>query len=88
MRVYGYAQGEKGTRAQSKLYFPIDPGYIDTARMLVESGLCLSLEEDIKKVPGGYHTTSSALGNTLLKRLCDTGSTWESKFVEEEKKTN
>jgi hypothetical protein len=28
------------------MYFPNDPGYVDTARMLVESGLSLSLEKE------------------------------------------
>ena len=28
------------------LYFPTDPGYRDTARMLVESGMCLALEKE------------------------------------------
>jgi len=67
------------------MYFPRDPGYVDTARMLVESGLCLSLEEDMKAVPGGYHTAASAQGKTLLKRLQVGGTTFTSTFVDEKK---
>jgi len=32
---------------KTTLYFPGDPGYAETGRMVVESGLCLSLEKDI-----------------------------------------
>jgi len=39
-----------------------DPGYVDTARMLVETGLCLSLEKEVQKISGGYHTIASACG--------------------------
>lgn len=44
LRVIGYGEGSKGTKVKTVMYFPNDPGYIDTARMLVESGLSLSLE--------------------------------------------
>lgn len=30
--------GSNGSKAKSVFYFPTDPGYRDTARMLVESG--------------------------------------------------
>jgi len=39
-----------------------DTGYVDTARMLVETGLCLSLEKEVQKISGGYHTIASACG--------------------------
>ena len=39
--------------------FPDDPGYRDTARMLVESGLCFVLNQNEIKVGGGFWTTAS-----------------------------
>lgn len=42
----GTARGSKGTILQSLLYYDKDPGYLETARMVVESALCLALEED------------------------------------------
>merc|ERR1712224_1178729 len=42
----GTARGSKGTILQSLLYYDKDPGYPETARMVVESALCLALEED------------------------------------------
>jgi len=46
LRIYGYGEGSKGSNVKSTLYFPNDPGYVDTARMLVETGLSLSLEKE------------------------------------------
>lgn len=36
--------GTKGTKVNGWAYWPRDPGYVDTARMVVESGLCMALE--------------------------------------------
>jgi len=76
LRVYGHGTGINGSKAQCELYFPVDPGYKDTSRMLVETGLCMILEKETKGRQGGYHTPASACGNDLMKRLCDTGSTF------------
>merc|ERR1712157_605616 len=46
LAVTGTARGSKGTILQSLLYYNKDPGYLETARMVVESALCLALEED------------------------------------------
>ena len=60
MRVHGYATGTNGTKVKSTIYFPDDPGYYDTARMLVESGLCFIFnKKEMNKISGGYHTTAS-----------------------------
>ena len=62
-------------------YFPTDPGYRDTSRMLVESGLALSLQssELSRGGKGGVLTPAACQGMVLLKRLEDSGSTfrWE-----------
>lgn len=46
-----------------------DPGYGSTAKMLIQSGLCLA--RDIKKedAPGGFWTPATIFGNRLVERL-------------------
>jgi short subunit dehydrogenase-like uncharacterized protein len=78
------AQGQTklGKRVESSLYFPNDPGYADTARMITESGLCLALDAD--KLPskgGGFYTPGVGMGDALLERLCDTGCKFASRIV-------
>jgi short subunit dehydrogenase-like uncharacterized protein len=83
--ISGEGVGEKGNRVESTIYFPKDGGYVETARMLVEAGLCLALEDDgEKKLPptkGGFWTPSTGMGNVLMKRLLDTGTTFEARVV-------
>lgn len=69
LHVYGIGLSQKKRKIFTSLYFPTDPGYIDTARMLVESGLCVREKEG----PGGVFTPASCQGLDLLKRLVDTG---------------
>ena len=59
LKLVVFADGMKGGKAQASFYFPTDPGYRDTARMLVESGLVLALESDKIKVGGGYYTPAA-----------------------------
>ena len=42
LHLTGYAKGSNGTEIGSTMSFNVDPGYKDTARMLVESALSLS----------------------------------------------
>jgi len=56
------------------IYFPTDPAYRDTARMLVESGLALALHADKIAVGGGFWTPASCQGQILLDRLIATGT--------------
>jgi len=46
-----------------------DPGYAATAKMIVESAICLLDKPDRQSLPGGFWTPASALGNQLLSRL-------------------
>ena len=86
--------GENGNRAESTFYFKRDPGYMETASMLVESGLCLALEEGsdklISKDKGGFYSPAAALGDVLLERLVKyLGAEFNSRVVakgEDEKK--
>mmetsp|Transcript_3027 Transcript_3027/g.6943 ORF Transcript_3027/g.6943 Transcript_3027/m.6943 type:complete len:493 (+) Transcript_3027:134-1612(+) len=77
--VTGYGIGSKGTKVKSQFYFPKDPGYRDTARMIVESGLCMVLNR--AELPsgkqGGIFTPATALGSVLGERLLKTGSEFE-----------
>lgn len=59
LRLTGFAVGDKGTKIQGEIYLPNDPGYRDTARMIVESGLSLSVDLDKIKTSGGYLTPAS-----------------------------
>jgi len=72
LKVTGVAKGDKGGVATSVIYFPKDPGYLETARMLVESGRCLLQTTG----EGGIHTPSSAFGSVIFDRLCETGSSF------------
>ncbi len=48
LRLHGYGTGSQGTKVKATLYYPNDPGYVDTARMMVESALCTIFEEDVR----------------------------------------
>lgn len=74
LKVTGFGTGSQGSKVRASLYFPTDPGYRDTARMLVESGLALALDGAQIKVGGGLWTPAACQGEVLLKRLVDTGS--------------
>ena len=81
LKVTATGVGSGGSKAKAVIYFPTDVGYRDTARMLVESGLVLALQQDKlveAGVQGGCHTPASALGagGLLLQRLVTTGSSF------------
>lgn len=46
LAITGTATGSKGSIVQSLIYFDKDAGYLETARIVVESALCMALEED------------------------------------------
>ena len=80
--VSGVGEGVKGSKVESEFYFPGDPGYKETARMVSEAGLCLALDSD--KLPiqgGGFFSPSVAMGDALLERLCGTGCKFASRVV-------
>ena len=49
-----------------------DPGYGATAVMFAEAGLCLALDQDRLKSPGGVLTPAFAMGELLAERLRNT----------------
>mmetsp|Transcript_12007 Transcript_12007/g.19003 ORF Transcript_12007/g.19003 Transcript_12007/m.19003 type:complete len:424 (+) Transcript_12007:67-1338(+) len=50
-----------------------DPGYKATARMCIESALCLALDRDSCSKEGGVLTTATGLGEVLIARLNKSG---------------
>eukprot|EP00600_Ochromonadales_sp_CCMP1393_P014239 CAMPEP_0175004228 /NCGR_PEP_ID=MMETSP0005-20121125/4651_1 /TAXON_ID=420556 /ORGANISM="Ochromonas sp., Strain CCMP1393" /LENGTH=491 /DNA_ID=CAMNT_0016259359 /DNA_START=77 /DNA_END=1552 /DNA_ORIENTATION=- len=74
LKVTGLATGANGESVRGSLYFPTDPGYRDTARMLVEAGLALALESEKIRVGGGIWTPAACQGDVLMQRLLNTGS--------------
>ena len=74
--------GSKGTKVESVMYFPRDAGYMDTARMVAESGLTLALDAPTLSRDGGFFTPSTGMGNVLLGRLCRTGTKFALKVHE------
>lgn len=77
--VTGVATATDGaTTATSVMKFPVDPGYKDTARMVVEAALTLALDSAKLADPrGGVFTPGCCQGAALLDRLCATGTTFE-----------
>jgi hypothetical protein len=86
LSIYAQGVGTKGSQVEAVMYFPKCAGYLETARMVTESGLSLALEED--KLPsegGGFYSPAYGLGSVLLKRLTDTGTYFASRLKEIEK---
>lgn len=81
------ATGTQGGKVNFEIYFPNDPGYVDTARMLVESGLSLALQNEQLETGGGIWTPAPCLGGTLLQRLVQTGTGVECSFQAASAKT-
>lgn len=80
--------GSAGSEAEAVIYFPRDPGYLDTARMLVESGLSMALnEKDLPVSGGGFFSPGYGLGETLLGRLARTGTYFQLKVLKNEMDT-
>ena len=73
LHVLGVAKGEDGSVARSTMSFNVDPGYKDTARMLVESALSFSLGAGCPS-GGGVFTPAACQKEVLLERLLKTGT--------------
>ncbi len=58
-----------------------DPGYWSTSRMLLESGLCLALQNEecnrAGSLAGGVLTPATGMGMVLVQRLRDAGFRFE-----------
>lgn len=75
--VRAVGTGSGGSKVRSRIRFPRDPGYLETSRMAVESGLALALEGERIASGGGVFTPAACVGEVLLERLCRTGTSFE-----------
>lgn len=73
-RISIFTTTESGKKAACKVGLNLDPGYMGTALMLVESALSLL---ELPKERGGVLTPASAMGMPLVARLRDAGMTFE-----------
>lgn len=65
MRFYGKLVS--GETLEVKVVGDRDPGYGSTAKMIVQSGLCIA--NDIPEAKGGFWTPASILNDVLIERL-------------------
>ena len=77
LHLTGVAKGSEGTVVKSTMSFNVDPGYKDTARMVVESALALALEGKKVTSGGGVFTPGACQKEVLLERLLRTGTTYK-----------
>lgn len=73
-RISIFTSTSSGKRLKCKVGLDLDPGYMGTALMLVQSALCLL---ETQKVRGGVLTPASAMGMPLIHRLRGAGMTIE-----------
>lgn len=66
--------GSNGSEVSMQTIYNEDIAYIDTARMLVESGLCFVFESEKCIKRGGLFTPAIAFGNLLYTRLENSGT--------------
>jgi short subunit dehydrogenase-like uncharacterized protein len=90
-------RGRRGTRVESTFYLPRDPGCLETAMLVIESGICLALDarkddgDNNKEHPsnlpcrkqggGGFWPPAAALGDVLLERLIHCGVEFHARVV-------
>merc|ERR1712110_436241 len=67
LRVHALARLEDGSELRLCYEIPEDPGYLNTAKMLVESGMVLLRSS---KKPSGVVSPAAAFGTEITDRLC------------------
>jgi short subunit dehydrogenase-like uncharacterized protein len=75
MRIHSTTSA--GAKIVTKIGLDLDPGYMGTALMFVESALTLAEDRDKTLSAGGVHTPASAMGSALITRLRAAGMTLE-----------
>ena len=68
--IYGQGIGSKGSKIDTIFYHPRDTGHLDTARLLGECGLSLSIDEE--KLPS-VTTNNNSKNNNNHDTTNDTG---------------
>lgn len=66
-----YKHKEEAQEKRAQLYYKKDAGYIETAKMVVETGILISKEES--DYEGGGVISTACLGSPLLERLVNAG---------------
>jgi short subunit dehydrogenase-like uncharacterized protein len=77
MRIHSTTTND--TKIVTKVGLDLDPGYMGTALMFIESALTLADDKDKTLSSGGVHTPASAMGRVLTERLRTAGMTIEAK---------
>lgn len=78
LNITGVGTSTEGKVVKATMRFSVDPGYLDTARMCVESGLTLALDEaKLHNKTGGVLTPACCQGEAVLNRLLSTGTAFE-----------
>lgn len=76
VRLYGRFEGDRRPRLLARVEGKQDPGYLETAKMLGESALCLAHDPRREGFEGGVLTTATAMGAPLIERLRRAGMTF------------
>jgi short subunit dehydrogenase-like uncharacterized protein len=77
LKITAFGTSKQGKKVKAVMFFPKDAGYVETARMLIESGLTLALDADKLTSKGGIHTPATGLGYPVLERLKVGGTTFD-----------
>lgn len=81
LNIHASGVGSKGSVVHAQWYWSQDAGCWETAKSLVESGLCLALNQ-APVTKGGFYSPSLALGDSLLERLRKQGTYFSCSVVE------
>eukprot|EP00468_Gymnochlora_sp_CCMP2014_P003567 CAMPEP_0167751680 /NCGR_PEP_ID=MMETSP0110_2-20121227/6717_1 /TAXON_ID=629695 /ORGANISM="Gymnochlora sp., Strain CCMP2014" /LENGTH=499 /DNA_ID=CAMNT_0007637211 /DNA_START=664 /DNA_END=2163 /DNA_ORIENTATION=+ len=73
LKIKAFARSSKGNRLLIRFGLTVDPGYEDTARLLVECGLCTLSESITKQGKSGVLTPACAFGMDIIDRIKSQG---------------
>jgi len=82
LMVKSFGFGNEGTQVQTRLYFPTDTLYRDTARMFAESALTFILNDSEIESRGGCYTPASCFGQALIDRIVASGTEMDTRVIE------
>lgn len=74
--LYARLDGDDRPRLLGRVEGKQDPGYLETAKMLGESALCLARDPRRAGFEGGVLTPATAMGTALIERLRRAGMTF------------
>lgn len=68
-RILFWGSHRQGQTLRAQLQLNGDPGYLLTAKMLIQGALCLARDRDKHTLAGGFWTPATALGRPYVERL-------------------